>query len=312
MYDERMRIAVMVVAVAGCGRIGFSSRTGPDGATGGDALDGDAIGGDAPAPCTTWGPFGAPQRMPAVLQSTSDDWGPAPSADELDLLFYSYRGSSADVYESRRASTAGAWSAPAAIASVNTANAEGDPTLTGDGLDMIYDQMVGGVLKIHVAHRTSVGQPFGAPVLLPGVDRAGDEAEPFISLDGLRLYYRAATAIVEATRPDRSSAFGPFTMLVSDTGGDNDPTVSSDGLEMIFSSKSRGGMGGADLFTTHRLSLGQAFGPVTPVVELESTHDDVGPKLSADGATLYFNYDTDTSGTMGLQADLYLATRSCL
>ena len=51
-----MRIAMVVVAVAGCGRIGFSSRSGADAAsgdaTGGDAIAGDAIGGDGAVACT--------------------------------------------------------------------------------------------------------------------------------------------------------------------------------------------------------------------------------------------------------------------
>jgi hypothetical protein len=39
-------------------------------------------------------------------------------------------------------------------------------------------------------------------------------------------------------------------------------------------------------------------------------NDEVFPRLSADGATLYFNYDTETAGD--LNADVWEARRQCL
>src|SRR5689334_12722318 len=123
-----MRSGAVVLAVAGCGRIGFTSTSSADDAPG--ATDG--IAADAFTPCTTWGPFGAPQKMPSVLQSASDDdWGPTPSADERELMFYSFRGGSSDIFVASRTALASSWSTPIPVDAITTPNAEAAPTLTG-------------------------------------------------------------------------------------------------------------------------------------------------------------------------------------
>jgi hypothetical protein len=88
------------------------------------------------------------------------------------------------------------------------------------------------------------------------------------------------------------------------------PALSTDGLEIFFASNRPGGKGGFDVYTSRRPALDQPFAPPTVVTEVNSALDDVGPRISSDGTTLYLNYDSITAG--GGDADMWTATRSCL
>ena len=73
------------------------------------------------------------------------------------------------------------------------------------------------------------------------------------------------------------------------------PTVSNDGLELFYSG-STGGPNSFDVFTARRAAIGDRFSAPTRVAELSSTGDDVGLRLTPDGATLYLNFMALTSG----------------
>ena len=299
-----MRFVAMMV-LAGCGRVDFDPRI-----------------ADTMVTCDAWGPFGAPVRLADAVQSPVDDWGAAAAGDGLELVFYSFRTGSigdADVYDSVRPSIQDPWPAATAIAAIETAGREADPSMTADRLELIYSETNGsGDRKLFVATRTSVTAAFGAPKPLGGVDAVRvsfgpQEYEPFVTADGLRLVYRSDNGstgtLLEAARADRASTFKVVGPLFANLPGDRQPTLSSDGLELFFQSDERGGAGGFDLFTTRRPTVDQPFGPIEPVTELASPKDEAIPRLSADGSMLYLAYATLSAG--GTNADLMVATRSC-
>jgi len=87
---------------------------------------------------------------------------------------------------------------------------------------------------------------------------------------------------------------------------DSQPTLSSDGNEMIFVSNRGGGLGGSDLWMSIRLPDGRWGMPVNLGANINTTGNEMAPFLHPDGKTLYFS----STGHPGLGgADLFVARR---
>ncbi|MGE5186348.1 MAG: hypothetical protein ACM31C_30040 [Acidobacteriota bacterium] len=298
--------AASYLVLVACGRVGFDSRPR-------DAAS------DA-APCT-WSALSAPQKLPAVVQSTDDDWTPTPTRGGLDLYFYSYRPGGvggADLWHAQRATLADSFAAPAPVSELDTTSNEGTPTLTADGLVILFARTVGTSGEIFEAARASSADAFGPAMQVAELSSGTANGDPFVTGDGLRLVFTSARAgglggldIYETSRASLADAFAaPVARVELNSSVDEyGPTLSSDGLEIFFASVRTGGLGGFDVYTARRGSVDDPFGPPQLVREVSSAMDDVGTRLSADGTTLYLDYDTLTSG--GANADLWVATRSC-
>jgi len=87
---------------------------------------------------------------------------------------------------------------------------------------------------------------------------------------------------------------------------EDDPTLTADGLEMVFES-TRAGTGAADLWWTSRTAIDQPFAAPVELSILNTTVDDEHPGLSPDGLTLYFG--SNRAGGEG-SYDIYTSTRS--
>jgi hypothetical protein len=305
--------------IAGCGRIAFDPhRIGGVGDGGGSGGDGPRNPDGPPdAPCT-WSAFSVPVQLPAIVQSTSDDWSPGPMLGGSVVYFHSFRTTSSSVI----------WRAqllPVAQAAVReteldlaTANVL-DPSLPDDGLEMFVDSDATGMRKIYSATRTDTSQPFTMPTQVASLNASGaDDQNPTITGDGLRIIFESSragvTTLWEASRPDRTSPFGMAVRhaeleVASNTGRlDRGATLTPNGLDIFFAAPP-GGVG-QDIFTAHRPTLGQPFGTPVRVAELSSAQEDEYPKMSADASTLWFTYQGDNSGAGDTQ--LWTATRSCM
>ncbi len=96
----------------------------------------------------------------------------------------------------------------------------------------------------------------------------------------------------------------PCPAVVNSAYDDNHPTISKDGLSLIFQSNRPGGFGGVDLWLTKRDSLDDCWKPprnLGPAVN--SAFNDGAPNLTTDGHWLYFHSDRDGA------ADLYVSHR---
>jgi hypothetical protein len=295
-----VRSAALLV-IAACGRIGF------------DAASPDA--GSPDAACT-FGPFSTPAPLPAALQSTDDDWAPTPTNGGREIYFFSFRAGGAggsDVW--RATQTGGTFGAPIRVAELDTAGNEGVTTLTDDALDIVFDRD-GDMFE---ATRASDSVPWG-PATALAINSASADGDPFLSADGLRLVFSSSRIgpdqhgldLFETTRTSRDAPFAtPVELHELDTDGDDfSPTLSADGLEIFFASRRPTTASQADIYSARRPTLDQPFGTPAIVPELSSPRDDVLPRLSRDGTTIYLNYNTLAMG--GANADLDGAGRSCV
>lgn len=82
------------------------------------------------------------------------------------------------------------------------------------------------------------------------------------------------------------------------------PTVSRDGRTVVFASDRSGGLGGYDLWMATRPVGATSFDLPTHLDPISSSGDDMGPSLSEDGLTLYF----ESNG--GGPRELYVAQRA--
>jgi hypothetical protein len=82
---------------------------------------------------------------------------------------------------------------------------------------------------------------------------------------------------------------GPTVNGVNNTWENRDPSISADGLSLIFSSNREGGYGSRDLWMTRRSTIdGPWSEPVNlgPTVNIEKS--EYAPEISADGRSLLF------------------------
>jgi hypothetical protein len=155
---------------------------------------------------------------------------------------------------------------------INTANFEGGPSLSQDGLTLLFGAARLNSLgqldeDIYIATRETTSQPF---------DPAQNLGAPVNAL-----------------------GFGDYS-----------PELSHDGLTLYFSSSRPGGLGRADLYVTTRESTDDPWEPPQNLgPNINSPHFEGQPSISANGKTLY--WDSDRSDGLG-DFDIWMATREAV
>jgi hypothetical protein len=96
--------------------------------------------------------------------------------------------------------------------------------------------------------------------------------------------------------------------VINTPANDQHPTLSKDGLTMIFVSTRSGGSGGNDLWVTERDSLEDPWQAPSNLASLNTPQSDFAPELSTDGHWLFFH--SDRPGGCGTSnTDIYAAHR---
>jgi len=292
------RLLLVLVALAGCGRLRF------------DPLD----RADADGSCVMQ-PFDAPQPLSSV-SSIGEEFGPWLSENRLDLYFDSDRTGALLVYHAHRASAAVAFDPPAAIP-LNGASPD-DPFLSDDGITMFLNDGPGGIgsFDILVARRSGVTPTFDTPTnaLTAALNSAQYDGGPTLSSDLLTMVFasRRTSAGVDSdlylsTRATPTSPFPGATRVdgLSTLMDDCCASLSGDGQRLVYAQGP---------FAAHRMRTairaGGDFvddGPLDAV--LDGDKDDVDLMMTRDQRTLVFS--SNRTGTTG-KHDLYIAERSCL
>jgi Tol biopolymer transport system component len=269
--------------------------------------------------------WSAPVNLGAVINSGSDDSGPALSKDGLSLYFTSTRPGgfgSEDIWISQRMSTDGPWGAPTNLGPViNTTANERVPNFSRDGHWIFFGSnrtgSVGG-FDIWASWRPFVHEDFGwqTPINLgPGVNTSLVENGPsFLETEeGNAFLYFTRNRVgnptdfdiyVSVRQADGSWGAASAVAELNSPANDARPAVRLDGLEIIFHSFRTGDF---DLYVATRSSTADHWTGVTSLSSVNTAFLDAQPAISADRETLFF-----TSGRPGGSGggDLYMSTRT--
>ncbi|CAN5881060.1 hypothetical protein BH11MYX2_BH11MYX2_33560 [soil metagenome] len=306
-----------MVALAGCGRIGFTAA----GGVGDDFPSGDDGGGsDAASGCATtaWGGF----VHQSNLESISGDWEPALSTDGLHVIFQSQRNATRQLFYASRTSTDGEFGVAMLLGT--TINVPGDnvnsPHWARDGhFEYEHQASTGGsrLVESRTVDTSAAITVFGAATQIDTdpigsqIVETSDQVERWLTDDvgaspnekhTLRYQRRASTMAswIEQALPSTFNAMGV---------GNDDGWVTYDETrhELWWE---RGRPGATGIVSATRSAEGAAFdSTVTAHPELGSSGD---PDLSADGMVIVFASAENIAGfsTMGAN-DIYTATRTC-
>jgi len=221
-------------------------------------------------------PFGAPELLPAPINSGANDFCPTPLRGGK-LLFVSNRSTAescgqGDIYLSRLHPKKG-WLDPRHL------------RCAPDGPNSSLDEQGPSLIEVDGGHQLFFSRSSAAPnPVVPG--------ELFVS-----------------ARPD-GGKFGPATAIaeLNSPGNDIQPNVRKDGRELVFSSNHPypGAQGAQDIYVSTRDSVDA---PWSPPVNLGSAVNTAAaesrPSLSWDAATLLYGRAPGPEGS----ADIFMSTR---
>ncbi len=223
--------------------------------------------------------FGEPVNLGTPFNSPSDDFLDCFSSDGLELYLDSNRSGSYggwDMWVARRPTTDDDWGTLEHLGSpVNTGNPECVERISSDGLELYF---------------ASYNRPGGYGDWDIWVTRRATKDDPWGQPVNLGE-------------------------TVNSSVGDGGPSISSDGLELYFSSKRPGGYGSDDIWVTSRTTVNDPWeSPVNlgPVVN-SSASEDV-PFVSSNGLLLFFSENINSPlrpGGFG-NIDIWLTRRASI
>lgn len=212
-------------------------------------------------------PFGEASAL-SELNTGYCEYHPSITEDGLTLVYY--KGCSP--YDDHlkivnRASTDVPFENESTIWSISTNEQnimhELDPHISPDGLTLYYVKYVPSLsmVDIYRATRANRTSPFGSIQEVTAVKTTYQERGPFLTADGLTLFFssnRAGTGdfnFYRVSRPNTSTEFESANVVAvsslnSDDYYDNSISLTKDGTEVFFSSARPGGKGNLDLYHT--------------------------------------------------------------
>jgi serine/threonine protein kinase/Tol biopolymer transport system component len=197
---------------------------------------------------------------------------------------------------------------------INSASNEVGPSISSDGLELYFFIQD----NIWIAHRESLDSEWGAPSKLdPPVNTTDGAGTPCISPDWLTLYFSSQRpggsgdydiwVTTRATLDENWGAPVNLGAIVNSASEDWDACVSTDGLELYFTSNRPGGYGNHDIWVSTRATTSDPWGtPVNLGPTINNSTIDSWPGISPDGLLLFFNSNPEGLG----KADLYVARRA--
>ncbi|MFC1604423.1 hypothetical protein ACFL5F_05280 [Planctomycetota bacterium] len=186
---------------------------------------------------------------------------------------------------------------------VNSPDKDSQGCISADGLTLFFvSDRPGnvGAVDIWVTTRPTQDDPWAEPVNLgPTVNSPGDDYAPYISADGLELYFHSEqpdgygfTDIWVTTRETPNEPWtSPVKLGPPVNGGhfDNGPCITADCLELFFSSTRPGGLGDHDIWVARRATTEDPWGePVNLGPKINSSSRDRLASVSSDELTLFF------------------------
>jgi hypothetical protein len=192
------------------------------------------------------------------------------------------------------------------LANLQTADEDSEPTLSRDGLTLVFQRDAPLTLFVSTRPSTAVSTFGPESPLAPQAALAGFAGADF-GPDDLSMVMSKDGTLYESTRATLQDPWGtPVSLGITGAVLDGYPTLRSDGLEILWESKATPPTA---IYRATRASRQDAFGAPERVV-LPAPFDVAGcgdPDLSEDGRMMAFS--SDEAGGLGLY-DIYVTTRA--
>ena len=205
---------------------------------------------------------------------------------------------------------------------INTSDYESSPTISFDGLELIFGSDRPGSQNngrdLWQSTRASLDAPWTEPTVLGlNLNSSLKESGPDLSSDGITLFFYRQTLsgeyesqdLYQSTRSTPTSPWGTAvpTWDVNSGNSESSPSISADGLTLIFDSTRLPGLGNYDLWQATRPSTDAPWNsPSNMNAPFNTEYGDGTPSLSADGLTLI--WASWRPGSNG-QSDIWLSSR---
>lgn len=198
---------------------------------------------------------------------------------------------------------------------INTSAGEYLPSLTADGLTMIFTRLEYGDENFYQSEKKDGVWQTATP--LEGVNTPQNEGAQNISPDGSWLVFTACNRRGDGSQGSCDLYWSqqkngqwtkpqPFSNTINSADWEAQPCISHDGRSILFSSIRPGGKGGKDLWQTDRQADNKWSTPSNLGPLLNTPGDEQTPYLHPDNQTLYFTSD----GHPGMgKNDLYFSRR---
>ncbi|MEO1525613.1 MAG: protein kinase [Planctomycetota bacterium] len=185
---------------------------------------------------------------------------------------------------------------------VNTEYNEYEPFVSNDELTLLFSSDRPGTLgeyDLFVSERTTTNDAWPEPTPLASINTQHDEQSPHLSTDGLTLWFHSnrggAPEIYVTTRESRNAPWASPTRLPDRINTGNvsaEPTISQDGLTMVFLSSLNPHHGIFDLWMSVRNSVDDPWGePLHMNKQVNAETWQGAPEIFGDefGSTLVFH-----------------------
>ncbi|MCF8245420.1 MAG: OmpA family protein [Saprospiraceae bacterium] len=178
---------------------------------------------------------------------------------------------------------------------VNTPDAEYLPTLTADGETLIYTAVRKGQEDFYRSVKIDGEWQPGKPI--EAVNTPNNEGAQSISGDGKFLVFTACNRrdglggcdlFFAELKNGKWTAVRNLGAPVNSPGWESQPSLSSDGKTLYFTSERKGGKGGKDIWMSLRQPNNKWGTPVNLGAPINTSADDQSPFIHADGQTLYY------------------------
>ena len=274
--------------------------------------------------------FGEPENLGPTINTSATEFLDCISSDGLVMYLTSLERPGGyggwDLWVSTRETLDEDWAVPVNPGSpLNTAQGELYAYLPADGLELYFSSNRSGGYgnyDLWMAGRSSRDADWDAPENLgPVINSSAVEAGPWLSPDGLELYYYIRTReggygdddIWVSRRSTLDSVWGaPVNLgpVINSSASERLPVVSSNGLLLVFADDTflrPGGFGDGDLWMARRWNVSDPWNPplnLGPIVN--TSYREAIPRLSPDDSMIYFNSEKP-GGFGGWYGDIYQA-----